>query len=49
MVDIKTNEKSEYTSLSEAGKALGVSKATISQALLNNRLVKKRYTIKRKT
>jgi hypothetical protein len=47
--DIETNEKSEYISLVEAGEALGVSKAAVSQALLNNRLVKKRYTIKRKT
>jgi hypothetical protein len=47
--DIETNEKSEYVSLTEAGKALGVSKAAVSQAFLNNRLVKKRYAIKRKT
>ena len=46
---IETNEKSEYVSLSEAGKVLGVSKAAVSQALLNDRLVKKRYNIKRKT
>lgn len=47
--DTKTNEKSEYVSLTEAGEALGVSKAAASQALLNNRLIKKRYVIKRKT
>lgn len=41
--DLETNEKSEYISLSEVGKALGVSKVAISQALLANRLVKKRY------
>lgn len=49
MEDIETNEKSEYVSLTEAGEALGVSKAAASQALLNNRLIKKRYAIKRKT
>jgi hypothetical protein len=47
--DIETHEKSEYISLVEAGEALGVSKAAVSEVLLNNRLVKKRYTIKRKT
>lgn len=36
--NIKTNDKSEYASLTDAGKALGVSKASVSQALLNNRL-----------
>jgi len=41
--DIETNEKSEYVSLTEAGEALGVSKAAVSQALLNNRLIQKRY------
>lgn len=34
--NIKTNEKSECISLAEAGKALGVSRAYVSQALLNN-------------
>jgi hypothetical protein len=47
--DIKTNERSEYISLAEAGEALGVSRAAVSQALLNNRLVKKRYALSRKT
>lgn len=45
--DIETNEKSEYVSLAEAGEALEVSRAAVSQALLNNRLIKKRYIIKR--
>jgi len=47
--NIKTNEKSEYISLVEVGKALGVSRAAVSQALLSNRLIKKTYSIKRKT
>lgn len=45
--DIETNEKSEYVSLAEAGKAIGVSRAAVSQALANNSLIKKRYNIKR--
>jgi hypothetical protein len=47
--NIKTNKKSEYISLVEAGKAIGVSRAAVSQALLKNRLLKKTYSIKRKT
>ena len=43
--NIKTNDKSEYASLTEAGKALGVSRASVSQALLNNRLLKKTYFV----
>lgn len=43
--NIETNDKSEYDSLTDAGKALGVSRASISQAFLNNRLVKKTYRI----
>lgn len=43
--NIKTNDMLEYASLTEAGKALGVSRASVSQALLNNRLVKKTYFV----
>lgn len=46
--NIKTSEKSEYISLVEAGKALGISRAAVSQALLNNRLIKKTYSIRKK-
>jgi hypothetical protein len=44
--NINTNDESQYSSLTEAGKALDVSKASVSQALLNNRLIKKTYSIK---
>lgn len=43
--NIKTKVKQEYISLTEAGYALGVSKASLSQALNNNRLIKKTYHI----
>ena len=43
--NIKTNDKSEYASLTDAGKALGVSRGSVSQALLNNRLLKKTYFV----
>ena len=46
--DIKTKEKVDYASLTEASKALNISKAAISQALLNNRILKKRYSINKK-
>ena len=46
--DTKTNEKTEYISLTEAGEALGVSRAAASQAILNNRMLKKRYILTRK-
>lgn len=45
VTNIKTNEITNYDSLTEAGKALGVSRAAISQAVLNNRLIKKTYAI----
>lgn len=43
--NIKTKVKQEYVSLTEAGYALGVSKASLSQALINNILIKKTYHI----
>lgn len=43
--NIKTNEISVYDSLTTAGKELGVSKVTISQAIRDSRLVKKTYAI----
>ena len=45
MLQIKSNEVTKYDSLTDAGKALGVSKAAISQAVLNKRLLKKTYAI----
>lgn len=47
--NIETGEKFEYKSLTEAGKALNVSKSAVSQALLNNRLLNKIYSIKKKS
>lgn len=47
--DIETNEEWEYISIAEAGKALGISRAAVSQAILNNRQIKKKYSVKRKT
>lgn len=49
MEDINTKEKLEFPSLTEAGKALGVTKGTVSQALVNNRILNKIYSIKRKS
>ena len=43
--NVKTNEITNYASLTEAGKALGVTRAAVSQALLHNRLIKKTYSI----
>lgn len=43
--NIKTNEETVYNSLTDAGKALGVSKTAISQVLLSKRLLKKTYSI----
>ena len=39
--NIKTNEISEYVSLSAASSAIGVTKGAVSQALLNNTIIKK--------
>jgi len=46
--NIKTNETSQYVSLSAAGNAIGVTKSAISQALLNNKIIKKTYILERK-
>jgi len=43
--NIKTKVKQEYYSLTEAGYALGVSKSSVGQALINDRLIKKTYRI----
>jgi len=40
-----TNEKMEFNSLTDAGKALAVSKTAISLALREKRLLKKVYLI----
>lgn len=43
--NIITKDVTSYASMPEAGKALGVTRATVSQALLQNRLIKKTYSI----
>ena len=43
--NIETKEKTEYASLTDAGEALGVTKGSVSQALINKRLIKKTYSI----
>ncbi len=43
--NIKTEEKLEYKSLTEAANALGVTKGAVSQALLYKKLLKKTYFI----
>lgn len=43
--NMETKVKQQYTSLTEVGYALGVSKASVSQALINDRLIKKTYRI----
>jgi acetoacetate decarboxylase len=44
--NIKTNKTFEYVSLSAASNSIGVTKSAISQALLNNRIIKKTYVLK---
>lgn len=46
--NIKTNEVKEYISMTEASKVLGVHRNAVSQAVLNNRLIKKTYRITKK-
>jgi hypothetical protein len=46
--NIKTNEISEYVSLSAASNAIGVTKSAISQALINNTIKKKTYILEKK-
>ena len=43
--NIISNDVKNYASMTEASKALGVTRATVSQALLHNRLIKKTYSI----
>jgi hypothetical protein len=46
--NIKTNEITKYISLSAASNAIGVTKGALSQALINNTIIKKTYILKRK-
>jgi hypothetical protein len=46
--NIKTQEKSEYKSITETANAIGVTKGAISQALKGNNIVNKLYYVERK-
>lgn len=46
--NIKSGNTQEYNSIPEASKELGVSKGAVSQALLNNRFLKKNIYNKKK-
>ncbi len=46
--NIKTNEVSEYISMTEARKVLGVHKNAVGQAISNSRLIKKTYRVTKK-
>lgn len=46
--NIKTNEKLEYVSMTEASKFLGVHRNAVSQAISNNRLISKTYRVTKK-
>jgi hypothetical protein len=48
VINIETNEEKEYKSVTEAAKSLNVTKGAVSQALKNNKLLKKLYKIKKK-
>jgi hypothetical protein len=45
--NVETGENKKYISLSEAAKALYITKGAVSQALLNKRLLKKKYLIEK--
>jgi len=45
--NIKTGEITNYKSLTELSKAIGVTKGAVSQALMKNSLIKNIYFIKR--
>jgi O6-methylguanine-DNA--protein-cysteine methyltransferase len=45
--NIKTGEITNYKSLTELSKGIGVTKGAVSQALMKNSLIKKIYSIKR--
>ena len=46
--NIKTKVVSEYISMTEASKVLGVHKNAVGQAISNNRLIKKTYRVSKK-
>lgn len=45
--NVETGENKQYKSLSEAAKALYITKGAVSQALLSKRLLKKKYLIEK--
>ena len=46
--NIKTNQVSEYISMTEASKVLGVHKNAVGQAITNSWLIKKTYRVTKK-
>ena len=45
VININTNKKFEFATLTEAGKSLGVSRTAIKNALIRGRIMKKQYKV----
>lgn len=48
VINIVTGESVDYVSMTEAAKALNVSRAAVSQAVSNNTVIRKTYRISQK-